>query len=146
MYQGLMDYLKKCPHLAEGKFNFDFIGDEVGYSLTIPENTPEISKDIYGNTKNRLVFHIQAVKPFGKNNDSNMSNLEIFQKLKDWLSEQNANGIYPDFGTDKIVIGVYAATDGYILGTQKESALYEIQARVEYTIRSKGRIKAPSFF
>ena len=142
MYQGLMDYLKKCPQLADEKFNFDFIGDNVGYSVTIPPNAPDVSKDVLENTKCQLAFYILSTKSFGADEKNNIENLDFFQKIREWLEKQNAASVYPDLGADKVVSGVYATTDGYIEATKTQIGRYEIQARVEYTKKAnRGGLK-----
>lgn len=142
-----MEYLETCPQLTGNTFNFDFIGDTVvQWSLQIPTNTPENSKTVTGDTKNKLDFVLMSVENYGEDSLNNISNLDGFQAIKSWFSDNNTNKIFPEFGSDKIVKKVYALTDGYIEGTAETSARYQIQCRVDYIQKNTAVItKLPLF-
>lgn len=133
MFEGLYEYLKRCPELTGQRFNFDYVGaSPIEWGLNIPTNDPLLSKSINGDTKNKLDFYLMANQAFGEDVLNNIDNLEIFQRIKEWFVEQNNAKVYPDLGAGKKVTGVYALTEGYGEKTTANTGLYQIQCRVEY--------------
>ena len=147
MYLGLTQYLETCPQLAGQVFNFDFIKEEAAsYSVVLPNNIPEISKDTLGNSRCTLVFQINSVELFGEDIANNISNLDFLQKIKKWFEKQNRKKKFPDFGEDKEVLGVYATTDGYIDETTPSTGRYQLQCKVEYIQKNTNPNKLPLKF
>jgi len=133
MYSGLYNYLESCPQLQGQAFHFDFItANPVAYTVSFPVNEPVLSNDVVGNSKNQLNFALTAIENWGDDIDNNVAKLEFFQKVKRWFEKQNRNKIFPDMGSDKIVTGVYATTDGFIEATEGKAGRYQMLCKAEY--------------
>lgn len=146
MYEGLFQYLEKSNLLKGRTFNFDFIGGTpVEWTLAMPDNVPEISKDAIGNTRCKLNFMIVSIRNFGNDNILNMENLEMFQSIKRWFATQNNARNYPDIGKDKIVTGVYAVSDPSLETTTTNVGRYQIMGRVEYILKSTSSHRMPTW-
>lgn len=150
--QAMINYLITCPTILDSPLYFNFINakNDTNQFLTV-------SNDIYTNTNYidgsvgkqydftivtfKSAADIAVVKMEGYENE-NISDMATIQSLIDWISEQNDNRIFPNFGEDCEIDEILTTTDtpkfdGIDEQVSPPLAVYSITIRVRYIDKSK---------
>ena len=100
--EAIRDYFMACPLLKEGRLNIDYLGeDPVEYSI------------------DSMLVSNPIVKQY----------MDGYEKLADWIEEQNSNDNLPDIpGAQRIEV----MAPGYMYDATQTTAVYQIQCRVLY--------------
>lgn len=127
----LRDYITKCPYLKEfAEINVEYLLDKVN-TYSINENAgyePVIEKYMVG-TDYRFLFTFDSKLHWNEDIRNNIDNSKFFENFKNWLETNNKNKTFPD------IDGIYeigATTNGYILATNANEAIYRIQCYLNY--------------
>jgi len=140
-YLGLTEWIEKFPHFSGGQFNFDFNQERpINFSVIIPTNIPEISKDIVGTDTKQIIFWIRAVRSWGDDITNNINNVGWFQDVRNYTNQLNKNKDFPILGDNKEVVRVEFTTDGYINAQSGQNGTYQMQGRVIYKEPELGMI------
>lgn len=62
-----------------------------------------------------------------------MANLEFYERLEEWISEQNINGRLPKLPDNCTPQSVKVLSSGYVMDNDTKSARYQIQCQLKYT-------------
>lgn len=133
MMEAIRDYICTCPCLKDGKIRVDYLGDSAREYTIDSVPTSEIVKTyVDGGTLRQLTFIFASREPYGSEARKNLENNGFYEDFATWLEEQDAAGIYPDLGLDKIPQRIQALTCGYMFDGNTDNARYQIQCRLVY--------------
>lgn len=125
------DYIEKCPYLKEyAELNVNYLADRVN-TYSVNENSgysPIVEKYLLDRDM-QFLFTFDSKLYWNEDVQNNIDNSKFFANFKRWLEENNKNKTFPD------IVGVYeigATTDGYILTTNANEAIYRIQCYLKY--------------
>jgi hypothetical protein len=150
--QAIIDYLIQCPQIQNNPlfFNFADAQDNNKQLITIANDKATNKPYIDGSVLKKYTFTIvdyrsivyQAiVKQEGYSNE-NVEEMFDVQEIIDWVTEQNDNNNFPDFGTDCEIEEIRAVTDnpnlnGIDTSTKPALAKYSVSIQVTYIDTSK---------
>ncbi len=136
--QGVIDYVTTCPLLKEGYIRVSNLGpNPVEYGIeTVPSN-PIVEEYVDGSSVRQYLFAINSREYYSIDMLQNIVNSEFYEKLGDWFEEQDAHENFPDIGENKTVQKIELVTYGYLFATDRKTARYQLQLRIEYFQPSK---------
>lgn len=140
--EAVKEYLEACPELgALAKVKVDFLGDKEGsYSIEETPANPVVRSFVDGSRECQFLF-IFASRNFYATDASreNIDNLHLYEKLSEWIDDNNRQGIFPELGEDREAEKVEITTGGYLFGVNdgQRCARYQIQCRLTYKERKK---------
>lgn len=125
------EFFETCPYLDKNsKFGVDFL--DLGISDYVIESTPVtqiVEKYVTGKTKRQDIFVFGSKESFGEDIIQNIENSRVYQKIIDWVEEQNNKGILPDIeGIDEIEI----LSTPYANQDSENTAKYEFEFKIIY--------------
>lgn len=125
------DYIAKCPHLREyADLNVNYLADKVNtYSVNENSGYNPVVEIYLLDRDMQFLFTFDSKLYWNEDIQNNIDNSKFFANFKRWLEENNKNKIFPN------VAGIYeigVTTDGYILTTNANEAIYRIQCYLKY--------------
>lgn len=148
----IIEYLCQCPYIRDNKLFFNFIeAKDNNKQIISTANDKAIDKPyIDGSVKKRFTFTIMDYKSITYNaiakavgyNNENVEDILEVQTIIDWITEQNDNHNFPNFGVDCVIDDIIAISDNPNLSavdTSKTPALarYSVSIQVNYVDYSK---------
>lgn len=145
--QAIIDYLLTCPYIAENSvfFNFGEEKDNNKQIITIADDKSTNRIFIDGSVEKQYSFTIIDYKSLTYNpivtqsgySNENIDDVLDVQSIIDWITTQNDNYIFPDFGDDCEIEDIYATTNNpnmNSVNTQSTPPLakYSITIQVDY--------------
>lgn len=131
--QGVVDYVTACPLLKDGLMRVDCMGTQpVEYAIAVMPTSPIVERYVDGSTVRQYMFSINSREYYTLDMIQNIANSEFYEDLADWFEEQDLAGNYPDIGEDKDVQAMKLLSPGYLYSTDKKTAQYQMQLRIEY--------------
>lgn len=125
------EYIAKCPHLKEfAELNVEYLLDKVN-TYSINENAgydPVLNKFFIGSER-QFLFTFDSKLHWNEDIQNNIDNSKFFENFRKWLETNNNKKIFPN------IDGIYeigATTNGYILATNANEAIYRIQCYLNY--------------
>lgn len=143
--EAVKEYLEACPELGElAKVNVDFLGKEDGsYSIEETPANPVLRNFVDGSRECQFLF-IFASRSFYSTdtNRENIDNLHLFEKLSEWIDNNNRNDVFPDLGESREPLSVEITTAGYLFSVNdgQRCARYQIQCRLTYKERKNNYV------
>ena len=131
--ESIREYFNTCPILDEqALLSVDSLSKEpINYSIDTMPADPIVHQYVDGSSVNQHVFTFNSKEVFGNNTD-NLENIGFYERLTDWIEEQNKMGNYPKLDGNKIPIKIEASTGGYLFDAETNTATYQIQLRLLY--------------
>lgn len=145
--QALIDYILTCEPIYNSPlyFNFADVKNGVNQFLTLSNDKNINQPYIDGSVKKMFSFTIISYLTISNNpivkvqgiNNENISDMNIVQKLIDWIADQERLKNYPNFGEKCLVEKISTTTDNprldQIDATQSNPlARYSFTIQVEY--------------
>lgn len=125
------EYIAKCPYLKEfAELNVEYLLDKVN-TYSINENAgydPVLNKFFIGSER-QFLFTFDSKLHWNEDIQNNIDNSKFFENFRKWLETNNNKKIFPN------IDGIYeigATTNGYILATNANEAIYRIQCYLNY--------------
>lgn len=134
MIEQIREYISKCPYLDKySQVRINYLSNKINaYSVNeMPEYNPVIDEDIDGSKTMQFLFYFDAKFHWNEEIKNNLDNSIFFEKVKDWLEENNSKGIYPKFNNIEVTY-IGATSNGYIFATNADEAIYRIPCKMEY--------------
>lgn len=131
----IKDYFKDCPYLNDLDINIDYLGDDANYSIEETPATIIIREFVDGSSERQCQFVFASRMFFGTvENQQNISNLHLFEKIANWLESNTKKGILPQLNEGQTATRIEALSSGYLYGTDNvnQYARYQIQCRLIY--------------
>lgn len=150
--QAVIDFLTDCPQIKDNPlfFNFSEAKDNTKQLVTVANEKNLDKPYIDGSVLKRYTFTIvdfrsiayQAiVKQPGFANE-NVEEMFDVQGIIDWITEQDDNRIYPDFGEGYTIESMRALTDnpnlnGVDTNVRPAIAKYSVSVQIDYLDKTK---------
>ena len=150
--QSIIDFLLECPEIKQNSLYFNFISaKDTNKQIITQSNDKSLNRTyIDGSVLKRYTFTIISFISIAPNPipkiegkvDENVSDLVNIQSIIDWVTEQNDNYNYPDFGEHCEINSIEALSenpnlDGIDNSSSPPLAKYSLTIRVEYLDMSK---------
>lgn len=152
--KAIIDYLLQCPAIVNSSLYFNFIEAKDGSTqlLTMTDETATLRRYVDGSVRRRYSFNLVVFKSISevaipKNQEDelsieNVDDLSDVQALIDWVTEQNENRNFPNFGITCIIESIESTTDSpQLVGVNTELnpplAMYSVSIQVEYIDESR---------
>lgn len=145
--QAIIDFLNQCPSIRDNPTFFNFINAKNDNKQILTTGNDKIIDKpfIDGSVQKRFTFTIidyksvaytAIVKAAGYSNE-NVEDLLDTQGIIDWVTEQDLNRNYPNFGDDCVIDDIRALTDNPNLNGVDTSvtpalAKYSISIQINY--------------
>lgn len=137
--QSLFEWFADCEILeADSDLNIDYLGEEAEqYSIeTVPCKTV-VKSYIDGSAKCQYLFIFASRECYSQDEGINMANLEFYERLEEWIAEQNINCKLPSLPDGCTAQSIKVQSSGYVMNNDTKTARYQIQCRLEYTKKIK---------
>ncbi|MEG2575886.1 MAG: hypothetical protein RSA41_07620 [Christensenella sp.] len=123
--EGLHEYFKNCPLMADGKLNVDFLPEKGReYSIdTIPAEDV-LKRYVSGSEQCQYVFVIRTVTDYGQEILQNLDNSGFFENLAAWLRKQNKQRKLPMLPTGNTAEKIEAQSTAYLVNANVKTAKY----------------------
>lgn len=134
LIKSLFNWFADCEVLkADNPLNVDYLGDEAEqYSLeTVPCKTV-INQYPDGSAKCQYLFVFASRNYYGEDEQINMANLEFYERLEEWIAEQNINGKLPKLPDNCTAQSIMVLSSGYVTDSDTKTARYQIQCQLKY--------------
>lgn len=164
--QAMINYIMTCPIIRDNPLYFNVANEKDNNNqLLVNGDDKTVSKPFVDGTVEKrytgsvLMYKSVAYNPIVLDEtvdeegnpvivpseiyiDENLVDMSDGQEFIDWITEQNENRLFPDFGTDCIIESVEALTEkpvfnGVNADKQAPLAQYSIGVKVEYIDTSK---------
>ena len=132
----IQEYFKQCPYLNDLDINIDFLdSEEECYSIEEVPSTIILKEYIDGSSERQCQFVFASRVFFGTlENQQNINNLHLFEKIANWLESNTQNDVLPKLNKNQTPTSIKAMSSGYLYGTDSSSqyARYQIQCQLIY--------------
>lgn len=133
----LKEYFEAFPGFGKlATINVDFLDKEAGsYSIEETPVAPVLRRFVDGSKECQFAFVLAGRSFYAVDaNRQNIDNLHLYEQLREWLDENDRNGVYPELGDEREVLTLAATTSGYLFGVAegKRTARYQIQCKLTY--------------
>lgn len=136
MTKGLLEYLKQCSYFSALKdLGVDFLSNDVNCaSIEKAPIKPLIEEYIDGTSKRQVAYLLRARFDYSDEIKNNIEQSEFYEKVAEWIEENNENDIFPNFGDKKIVLNVEVVSSDYLASVADnfQSACYQLQIKITY--------------
>lgn len=132
--ESIRDYFLSCPVLDEySKINVNFLDVEAtNYTIDGVPMDPIVKKYVDGGAMKQYLFVFASKEFYGDDVIRNIENSGFYEKLADWIEEQNNAGNLPNLGGNKECLELLMQTSGYLFNADEKTARYQMQARLVY--------------
>ena len=150
--QAVINYLCQCPQIYNSPLYFNFINAEDDTTQFVTQSNERYASKPYidGSVMKIYTFtiilykstaDIAVVKVDGYPNE-NVSDMQDIQALIDWISEQEEEHNYPNFGEDCVIDSIRTTTenpnfDGIDEQVTPPLSIYSIVIEIQYIDYSK---------
>lgn len=132
--KSLFNWFANCEVLnSDNELNVDYLDEEPeNYCLEVVPCSPIIASFVDGSAKCQYLFVFAGRGYYSSDEVLNMANLEFFERLEEWISEQNINGKLPKLPDNCTPQSVKVLSSGYVMDNDTKTARYQIQCRLIY--------------
>lgn len=135
---GISDFFMKCPFLKDGVFRVDALGsDAIEYTIETGVFDPIVTRYINGDTLRQYQFNFSSREFYSMDRIQNIENSTFYEKLADWVEEQNFNRNFPEMPEGCYPEELQVLSPGYLFDTSMENARYQIQLKLLYKKEAK---------
>lgn len=136
-HKAVWDWLQTCTEIADLFFNFS--GEMQGSTLFAPITVYKDTANIEfadGSSERFYDYALAQIRPIDTtpNETGNIDQLEEFEALAEWISEQNDDKNFPEFPTGNTIteVSVLESNAGYVAAQDQYNAKYMLQFRIVY--------------
>lgn len=125
------EYIATCPYLKEyAELNIEYLIDKVNtYSINENAGYDPVLNQFLSGSERQFMFSFDSKLIWNEDIKNNIDNSKFFEDFRNWIETNNKSKIFPELP------GIYkieALTNGYILATNANEAIYRIQCKLEY--------------
>lgn len=137
----IKEYFKTCPHLSElAKINVDYLNIESKdceyWSIEQNEAPTILGKNVIGTKTHRQCQFVIASRAFFNplKDTQNIENLHLFEKIAEWVYQNNKKRIYPELNDNEIPTSLEVITGGFLYGTDRTNTIarYQMNCKLLY--------------
>lgn len=124
---------KECGLLSGRRLCVNML-DEKAHACTLEVSPapPIIQKYADGSSLRQFVFILATREYFDKEIREQLKANEFYEKLTEWIEEQNEKNNMPALGGGKTAVSMEALSAGYLYDADLPKARYQIQLRLIY--------------
>ncbi len=132
--ESLFKWFADCDVLeSDNKLNVDNLGDDPEqYCIEVVPCNPILNKYADGSSKCQYLFIFASREFYSEDEQLNMANLEFYERLEEWITEQNINGKLPNLPPNCTAQAVTVISSGYVMDNDTKTARYQIQCQLKY--------------
>lgn len=117
----------------EGKLSVDYLGDEATqYCIEVVPCSPILKQYVDGSMECQYLFNFASRELYGEDAQLNLSNLEFYEELEEWITEQSINKLLPKLPDKCYPKSVKVLSSGYVMDNDTKTARYQIQCQLKY--------------
>ena len=133
--KSLFRWFADCDVLEiDNDLNVDYLGeDPEQYSIEVVPCKTVLEQYVDGSSKCQYLFIFASRENYSPDESINMANLEFYERLQEWIAEQNLNGRLPKLPEGLTPLSVKVLSSGYAIDNDTKSARYQIQCQLKYT-------------
>ena len=126
-------WLRTYPGLT-GRLDVDFLDDEVDtYSVDTIPCEEVLRRYMDGSTMKQFQFAVSSRRFYDQNIAQNLSNLEFFEGLTDWVERKAHARELPEMDKDRTAQKIVVTSTAYpFVISEDGKARYQLQMRLEY--------------
>ena len=114
MINEIREYIAKCPLLADGKINVNYLDTEpITYSIDSVPSNPVITR-------------------YAKKVSDNAKVARFYEEFAGWIEEQDRKRNFPDLPAPLSAQSIEVLTGGYLFDLGEMDARYQIQCALTY--------------
>ena len=128
--EGVIDFLKKCPHVS-GLVSADFLGAKPeNYAIEISPSSSVLKTYADGASLRQVTF-VFASRCY-MSEEINISNHNFFENLTKWFEKCTKEKNLPEIGEKMTCQSIEAISGGYMYEMGVNTARYQVQCRLIY--------------
>lgn len=130
----LYEYFRDCPLLARGtRLRFNYLSTTPQeFAIEDTPEDPVIKRYTGGDSVRQKTFNLTSVEQYSEDQRVNIEKSGFFERLQDWIEEQNKKRNFPDMGEGREPRSLTCLTAGYLYTSEENIAHYQIQLRLIY--------------
>ena len=133
MINEIREYIAKCPLLADGKINVNYLDAEpITYSIDSVPSNPVITRYADGGQLCRELFVIASRELYSKKVSDNAKVARFYEEFAGWIEEQDRKRNFPDLPAPLSAQSIEVLTGGYLFDLGEMDARYQIQCALTY--------------
>lgn len=132
--ESVREYFLECPYLEdEARLNIDFLGDgPIEYGIYSEPSNQLIKRYVDGDELKQFNFIFTTRTAMSGDLVTQLENSAFFDKLIDWVYQQNKNKNYPKIEGNRHPIKLEILSNGYVSSFNVDTAVYQIQMSLRY--------------
>ena len=128
----IKEYFELCPLIKKGRIQIDFLDRKTAwYTIDAIPCDPILKRYATGGSMKQFCFVFAGRE--GYRSDLNGKNADFYEKLAEWIEQENQKGHLPDLGTEKTAQRMEVVSSGYLFEENINDARYQLQCRLIYT-------------
>lgn len=133
--KSLFRWFADCDVLeVDNDLNVDYLGeDPEQYSIEFVPCKTVLKQYIDGSAKCQYLFIFASRENYSPDESINIANLEFYERLEEWIAEQDLNGKLPKLPEGLTPLSVKVLSSGYAIDNDTKTARYQIQCQLKYT-------------
>ena len=137
----IKEYFKTCPYLSElAKINVDYLNIESKdceyWSIEQNEAPIILGENVIGTKTHRQCQFVIASRAFFNplKDTQNIENLHLFEKIAEWVYQNNKKRIYPELNDNEIPTSLEVITGVFLYGTDRTNTIarYQMNCKLLY--------------
>lgn len=129
----VMAFMEKCPYLSDRRLNLNYLAHRArSCALECREGGRVISEYADGAQLRRERFVFAAREIFSEDRSHNIAAAELFEGIREWLSEKNAQGELPRLSDGCTAVSFLAEQGWSRSGSGSVDARYEMGLELVY--------------
>lgn len=135
--ESIRSFIARCPHLADGRLNVDYLGDEpTEYTVDGEPATTVVKKYADGGAVKRYLFVFASRDYYGQDTLQALETHAFYEKFAEWMREESKGNRLPKLGDGKQALEIEALSPGYLFDNAAGNARYQIQCELTYYERN----------
>lgn len=132
--ESIRDYFLECPYLKDdARLNVDFLGDNpIEYGIYSEPTNVLIKRYVDGDELKQFNFIFATRTSMSGDLITQLENSAFFDKLVEWVYEQNKDKNFPKLEDNKYPIKIEINNNGYVSSSEADNAIYQIQMTLKY--------------
>lgn len=132
--KSLFNWFLNCDVInPDGDINVEYLGEDAEqYCIEVVPCKPILKQYADGSAKCQYLFIFASRELYSEDEQLNMANLEFYERLEEWIAEQNINQKLPKLPDNCTAQSVTVLSSGYVADNNTKTARYQIQCQLKY--------------
>lgn len=132
--KSLFKWFADCDLInQENDLNVEYLGDDPEqYCIEVVPCKPTLKQYANGSSKCQYLFIFASRELYSEDEQLNMANLEFYERIEEWIAEQNINQKLPELPDNCTAQSVSVLSSGYVVDNDTKTARYQMQCQLKY--------------